>query len=200
MIYLMRHGESTVNVEHRLTCRKYDGDLTASGREQAEQAARWFVGKGLTRIVSSPFDRAQQTAQIVGAAVGLMPTVDAGLAEMDCGDLEWRTDKAGWAIWTSVYQRWLRFEAEARYPGGELYAEAVARVQASLARVAVDETVLLVTHGGITVTVIPPLCVNAAALQKVEHLVNTGIIVLEHDDNARLICSAWNLAEHLDRP
>ena len=200
MIYLMRHGESTVNVEHRLTCRKLDGDLTANGREQAEKAARWFVGKGLTRIVSSPFARAQQTAQIVGAAVGLTPTVDAGLGEMDCGDLDWRIDEAGWALWFGMFQRWLKHEPEARYPGGESYAEAVARVQQSLARVAVDETVLLVTHGGVTLTVIPPLCVNAAALQKVEHLVNTGIIVLEHDANARLSCSAWNLAEHLDRP
>ncbi len=122
MIYLMRHGESVVNVEHRLTCRKYDGDLTDTGREQVEKAARWFVNKGLTRIVHSPFHRAQQTAQIVGAAVGLTPTVDAGLAEMDCGDLEWRTDEEGWAIWSSVYQRWLLFEPEARFPGGELYS------------------------------------------------------------------------------
>ncbi len=197
MIYLMRHGESTVNVEHRLTCRKYDGDLTANGRQQAEQAARWFADKGLTRIVTSPFIRAQQTAQIVGAAVGLTPTLDAGLSEMDCGDLDWRTDEAGWALWTSMYQRWLQFEPEARFPGGESYAEAVARFQQSLARVSVDETVLLVTHGGVTVTVIPPLCVNAAALQMVEHLVNTGIIVLEHYDPDRYSCSAWNLAEHL---
>ena len=35
MIYLMRHGESVVNVERRLTCRKYDGDLTDKGRDQA---------------------------------------------------------------------------------------------------------------------------------------------------------------------
>ncbi len=196
----MRHGESTVNVEHRLTCRKYDGDLTAKGREQAEGAARWFADKGLTRIVTSPFDRARQTAQIVGDAVGLTPTIDAGLCEMDCGDLEWRTDEEGWAIWTDVFQRWLMHQPEARYPGGELYAEAVARVQQSLARIAADETVLLVTHGGVTLTVIPSLCVNAVALQNVEHLGNTGIIVLEHDDHARLSCSAWNLAEHLGRP
>lgn len=196
----MRHGESTVNVEHRLTCHKYDGDLTAKGREQAEQAARWFVDKGLTRIVASPFDRAQQTAQIVGAAVGLTPTIDAGLSEMDCGELEWRIDAEGWAIWTDVFQRWLKHEPDARYPGGESYADAVTRVEQSLAGVAADETVLLVTHGGITLTVIPSLCVNTVALQEVEHLVNTGIIVLEHDDGARLTCSAWNLVDHLDIP
>ncbi len=112
---------------------------------------------------------------------------------MDCGDLDWRTDDEGWAVWTGVYQRWLKFEPEARFPGGEFYAEAVARFQQSLARVAVDETVLLVTHGGVTVTVIPPLCANFAALQMVEHLVNTGIIVLEHYDADRYSCSAWNL-------
>ncbi len=193
----MRHGESTVNVEHRLTCRKYDGDLTESGRAQAQKAALWFVGKGLTTIRYSPFHRAQQTAEIVGAAVGIEPSVDADLCEMDCGDLEWRTDEEGWAVWTRVFERWLMFEPDARFPGGESYAEAVARFKRALAQVKPEETALLVTHGGVTLTVIPPLCVNAAALQRVDHLGNTGIIILEHYDTDRYSCSAWNLTEHL---
>ncbi len=59
------------------------------------------------------------------------------------------------------------------------------------------KSVLLITHGDITHTVIPPLCVNVAALQRVMPLDNTGIIVLEHYDADRYSCSAWNLAEHL---
>ena len=198
MITLMRHGESTVNVERRLTCRKYDGDLTDNGRDQAARAARWFADKGLSAIRYSPFHRAQQTAEIVGAALGITPEADADLCEMDCGSLEWRTDEESWAVWTSVYQRWLLFEPDARFPGGESYAEAVTRFKRALDRCDPDQNVLLVTHGGVTVTVIPPLCVNAAALQWVEHLVNTGIIVLEHYDAERYSCSAWNLAEHLN--
>lgn len=33
-IYLMRHGESTINVARILACNRYEGDLTERGREQ----------------------------------------------------------------------------------------------------------------------------------------------------------------------
>jgi broad specificity phosphatase PhoE len=196
MIYLMRHGESVVNVERRLTCRKREGDLTDAGRAQAEKAARWFADKSITQIRHSPFHRAEQTAQIIGAALGIAPISDNDLCEMDCGDLEWRTDEESWAVWANVYTRWRLFEADARFPGGESYGEAVARFSRAL-RQSSDENVLLVTHGGVSVSVLPPLCVNAAALQLVEHLHNTGIIILEHYDSDRYSCSAWNLTEHL---
>ncbi len=193
----MRHGESVVNIERRLTCRKREGDLTANGRAQAEKAARWFAGKGLTQIRHSPFHRAQQTAEIIGEALAITPIPDADLCEMDCGNLEGRTDEAGWAIWASVYQRWQAFEADARFPEGESYAEAVTRFKRALIEIPTDGNVLLVTHGGISVTVLPTLCVNAATMGWVEHLVNTGIIVLKRYDAERYSCSAWNLIEHL---
>lgn len=196
MLYLMRHGESVVNVERRLTCRKREGDLTANGRAQAEKAARWFADKHITQIRHSPFHRAEQTARIVGAALGITPIPDDDLCEMDCGDLEWRTDEESWKIWADVYLRWRTFDLEARFPGGESYGEAVARFSRALSQPA-DGSVLLVTHGGVSVSVLPPLCVNAAAMQMVEHLANTGIIILEHYDSDRYSCSAWNLTEHL---
>jgi broad specificity phosphatase PhoE len=196
MIYLMRHGESVVNVERRLTCRKRDGDLTASGRAQAEKAARWFADKSITEIRFSPFHRAEQTAQIIGEAIGNTPTPDEDLAEMDCGNLEWRTDEAAWLVWGQVYERWCLLDLDARFPEGESYGEAVLRFRRALDSTS-GENVLLVTHGGITRSVIPPLCVNASALQGVTHLGNTGIIILEHYDADRYSCSAWNLTEHL---
>lgn len=39
MIYVMRHAESTVNLERRLTCKQLEGDLTPLGVEQAHKAA-----------------------------------------------------------------------------------------------------------------------------------------------------------------
>jgi len=198
MIYLMRHGESVVNVTRRLTCREYDGDLTDKGRDQASKAANWFVGKRLTQIRYSPFHRAQQTAEIIGAAVTVTPLMNVDLAEMDCGNLEGRSDEAAWAIWTQVYERWCLFDLDSRFPEGESYGEAVTRFKRALRQFPSDDNVLLVTHGGITRSVIPPLCVNAAALQRVDHLDNTGMIVLEHYDSDRYSCSAWNLAEHLN--
>lgn len=197
MLYLMRHGESVVNIEKCLTCRKYDGDLTEKGRDQALRAARWFIGKGVKQIRTSPFHRTRQTAEIIGTVLGVMPEVDDDLREADCGDVEDLPFEDALIVWRRVYVRWLLFDAEARFPGGESYEEAVERVRHALSKSARDDVTLLVTHGDITHTVIPRLCINAAALQRVIPLHNTGIIALEHYDAERYSCSAWNLVEHL---
>ncbi|NWG17049.1 MAG: histidine phosphatase family protein [Chloroflexi bacterium] len=197
LIYVMRHGESVVNVERRLTCRKLEGDLSPAGREQAAKAAVWLADKNIRRISHSPFHRAQETAYIIGARLKLMPAAADDLREMDCGHLEDRADQAAWDIWTQVYHRWEAAEWEAAFPGGETFLQAFERLSRALAAVKPDETVLLVSHGGITRVVIPLLCVNAAALQRRDYLANTGMIVLEPYGDGRFICRAWNLAEHL---
>lgn len=197
LIYLMRHGQSTVNVEHRLTCRKLEGDLTELGREQAGRAGRWLLDKGITRIIHSPFHRAEQTARIVADKLSLPMTEADGLREMDCGDLEWRTDAEGWEEWRLVYERWQQADWKATFPGGESYRQAYDRFSQVLRDVNPDETTLLVTHAGISITVIPYLCVNAAALQGDRTLKNTGLVVLEPYGDGRYICRAWNQTEHL---
>jgi len=197
LIYVMRHAQSVVNVERRLTCRKLEGDLTDLGREQAAQAGEWLRDKGITSIYASPFHRTQQTAQIIGERLGLISTSVDGLREMDCGDLEWRTDDEGWEVFSAVFKRWTEGDKRATYPGGESYQQGFARYSSALSQIQSHETALLVTHGGITTTVLPYLCVNAAALQGDRHLDNTGFIVLEPYDVGRYICRSWNLVEHL---
>ena len=65
LIYVMRHGQSIVNTERRISGRKFEGDLTELGREQARKAANWFTDKGIEQIIHSPFQRAEQIAAIV---------------------------------------------------------------------------------------------------------------------------------------
>jgi broad specificity phosphatase PhoE len=197
LIYLMRHGQSTVNVEQRLTCRKLEGDLTALGREQTERAGEWLLDKGVSRIMHSPFHRAEQTARIVADKLHLPMTVADGLREMDCGNLEWRTDEEGWHEWHAVYERWQQGDWKATFPGGESYRQAYDRFADVLSNVNANATTLLVAHGGISITVVPYLCVNAAALQGERILDNTGFVILEPYGDGRYICRAWNQTDHL---
>lgn len=199
MIYVMRHGESTINVAHRLTCKNLEGDLTPLGREQATKAALWLEAKDVQfdRVFVSPFHRAQQTAQIVTDHLGLEITTLAELSEMDCGEFEGRDDKYSWGKWQQIFDRWLAAEWDATFPGGESYRDAHTRLSAVLEKALPHENTLMVTHGGITRAVIPYLCVNAAALQRVKVIKNTAFITLEHYDPGRYACRAWNLAEHL---
>lgn len=197
LLYIMRHGESVVNQEGRLTCKRFDGTLTPLGREQAAQAGEWLVGKDITRIACSPFERAIESAAVVAERLGLSSQVDHDLREMDCGRLEGRADEKAWAEWKRVYERWKMRDWKAAFPDGETYQQAYDRLSSALQRVHANETVLLVTHGGITRTVIPYLCVNAAVLQDVHPPDNTGFIILEPYGDGRFICRAWNQNDHL---
>lgn len=197
MIYLMRHGESAVNVKRMIKCHTLDGDLTALGAKQAHKAARWLLDKHITQIYTSPIHRAAQTAEIIGDLLGLEPISEDKLREFDCGDLEGRDDDAGWAIWSAMFDRWLAHELDAMFTGGESYKNAFERFNRVLGQLPADENVLLVTHGGMIRTIVPYLCVNAAALQ-VSHIANAGIILLENYDISRYICWAWNITEYLE--
>ena len=197
LIYIMRHAQSVINVEHRLTGHTFDGDLTPLGGAQAARVSNWLLDKDINKIAHSPFHRAAQTAKIIGDRLGLSVTPNADLGEINCGDLDWRTDETSWAAWRAIYERWQQRDWKATFPGGESYQQGFDRFNRCLMSVKADETTLLVTHGGITVTVVPYLCVNAAALQGNRTLDHTGMIVLEPYGDGRYICRAWNQTDHL---
>ena len=78
MIFV-RHGQSTSNAVFYRTGRDLgivDPDLTEVGRHQAEFAA-WRLNRlGVRRIITSPYKRALQTAEIIAARTGALVIVD----------------------------------------------------------------------------------------------------------------------------
>lgn len=197
LIYVMRHAQSEVNVKRILTGRLLTGDLTDLGREQAAKAAEWLADKQIEQVIHSPFHRTTETANIVCERLHLQSTLNDDLREMDGGSLDGLTDEPSWAAFYAVYERWLQGDWNARYPNGESYREGYDRFRRCLLAVDPEKTTLLITHGGICNSVIPYLCVNAAALQGKRTLDNTGIIVLEPYGDGRFICRAWNQIDHL---
>lgn len=79
-LYLIRHAQSQNNAlpEHQ---RVADPGLTELGHEQAARLAERVRGLRLTRIISSPFRRALQTAEHLRRATGLVPEVRIALHE-----------------------------------------------------------------------------------------------------------------------
>ena len=79
-IYLIRHGESTSDVEDRYGG-DYDDDLTAKGEESANQLAEKLISKKLGVIYSSPKKRALQTAEILSKKLGAKIIIVENLRE-----------------------------------------------------------------------------------------------------------------------
>jgi len=55
--------------------------LTEHGEAQAARLGHFLHEQGVTRIISSPFERAERTAQIIAGVIGIDCRVDERLAE-----------------------------------------------------------------------------------------------------------------------
>lgn len=81
---MLRHGQSEFNVHFSATRKDpgiADPKLTKLGHEQAERAAEALEGRGLRRILASPYTRALQTAAPVARRLGIPVTIHPGVRE-----------------------------------------------------------------------------------------------------------------------
>ena len=81
-ILFIRHAESVWNAAGRWQGQG-NPPLSDAGRAQAERLARHLAGEGVEALVASDLDRARETAEILGAALGLVPRIEPGLREGD---------------------------------------------------------------------------------------------------------------------
>ena len=79
-VHLLRHGE-VYNPTKVLYGRLPGFRLSDAGEAMAEKAAAWFAGHDVRRLVSSPLERAQQTAAPIAEALSLPVAIDERLIE-----------------------------------------------------------------------------------------------------------------------
>jgi broad specificity phosphatase PhoE len=80
VVHLLRHGE-VHNPTGILYGRLPGFRLSEAGEAMAEKAARWFEGRDVVHLVSSPLERARQTAQPIADLLDLPVEVDERLIE-----------------------------------------------------------------------------------------------------------------------
>ena len=83
-IYLIRHGQTDLNKEHRVQGRK-GLPLNEEGKRQAQSLAEKLAGVEFDEIFSSPQERAVQTAEIV---TGKAPKTDERINVYDLGSAD----------------------------------------------------------------------------------------------------------------
>jgi probable phosphoglycerate mutase len=142
---LLRHGQTPLSIDKRFSGIG-DAELTAVGLGQAAAAAERLRHSPATAVVSSPLQRAVQTAEAVAAALGLQVEIDEGLRETDFGDWEGYTFSEVRKKWPAELDAWLASTAVAP-PYGESFDATTTRVRQARDRV-------LARHGGQTVVVV----------------------------------------------
>jgi broad specificity phosphatase PhoE len=87
-VWLLRHGASTFNAQHRCQGCRDEPELTPKGREQACLSGERLSSEGIEAVISSPLRRASKTAEHVVKAIGaqdrkIMFETDARLREIE---------------------------------------------------------------------------------------------------------------------
>lgn len=146
-LYLVRHGETDWNLQHRIQG-STDIPLNATGREQAATTGRLLARRQWDAIVSSPLSRAFETASIIAAATGLpVPTTVPDLVERNYGEAEGLTDAQIEAQFGGRFH-----SGPSMIAGQESREEVTARVLPALMAIAdahPGERVIVVSHGGV---------------------------------------------------
>ena len=152
-LLLVRHGETDWNL-----ARRYQGQsavpLNQKGIQQAEQLARRLSGEKIDAIYSSDSTRALETATQVLNLQEQAPALqkDACWQEICFGAWDGLTYEEVEAKWKSEVAGWYADPVNSSPPGGETILQMSKRVQSALNDLKSkhkEETVLIVTHGGV---------------------------------------------------
>jgi len=146
VIHLLRHGE--VSNPHGVLYGRLPGfHLSPDGEHMAKAAAAFLAGRNVTLLLSSPLERALETAAPVAAQFGLEPRVDERLIE------PWNSfEGERFDIGFPALRRpanWPRMANPFRPSWGEPYTDIAARMHAVMAdavREARGHEAVLVSH------------------------------------------------------
>ncbi len=149
-VFLIRHGVTPWNAEQRVLGQR-DIPLSPAGVQQAEVAAAALANVKLGEVLSSPLQRAVQTAEIIGRSASIEVARDPRLIDFKLG--RWTGMSYGEIAANDEYQQFLRQPDAMTIPGGESLEEikrrAVAAVEQALSDSPSGDAVAIVTHAGV---------------------------------------------------
>jgi probable phosphoglycerate mutase len=147
--HLIRHAVHDL-LPHTLAGRMPGVPLSPEGQAQAERLGDRFAGQDIAAVVTSPVQRAMETAAPLAARLGRAPAKEAGFAEIDFGD--WTGLRFDALANDPAWHVWNRLRSFTCCPGGESMHCAQSRALAALHGLEAShcgETVAVVSHADI---------------------------------------------------
>lgn len=172
-VYLVRHGETAWTISGQHTGRT-DIPLTERGEHDALALSVRLRGLSLTKVLTSPLQRARQTGDLAGFGERMEP--DADLMEWDYGAYEGRRT----SDIRAAHPGWRLFEDGC--PSGETLLEVSMRADRVIARVrALGGDVLVFAHRDILRVLIARWIALPALEARRLHLTTASLSVLGYD-------------------
>lgn len=169
MFAFIRHGQTDWNRDDRLQGSS-DIPLNDVGRRQAHEAAEQLRDGGWRAIVSSPLERARETAEIIAADLG----IELGPSYPEFVERDYGVNEGGSS--SAIVAK----HPDRNYPGAESLASVVSRGTAGLTMVAADfgdRPTIIVCHGTII-----RYTLAALAGRRLPGILNGSISTLEFEN------------------
>ena len=146
-IYLVRHGETTGDIENRIGG-SYDDHLTEKGRAQLVQTAQGLAGKNIDIIFSSSLLRAKESAHIIQEKLKCPLEILDGLQERHYGVLTGMDMNEARTKYPEAIAR--HYDVTYVHPEGENYPDFYERVTRAFQSIASQnyKSAVVVAHGG----------------------------------------------------
>lgn len=186
--HLVRHASYDL-LGHVLAGRSPGHSLNPAGRAEAEALAGALAGRPIAAVVSSPLERARETAGPIAARHGLQPAIEPDLNEIDFG--EW-TGLPFTAL--HALPAWRAFNAlrsAAPIPGGETMPAAQARAVATILRLWTahrGSELVVVSHGDVVKAVLAHfLAVPLDLMRRIEIAPASRSVLALYDETVRIL-------------
>lgn len=192
-LYLVRHGQTDWNVQGRLQGSS-NTPLNEAGRAQARRAGSSLgevIRSGVV-VVSSPLDRARDTADIIAAQWGSEVHTDQRLVERNYGPWEGLSEEEREQFDPLQHKAW-KMGREPEYDGYENHATVGARMVEGILDWATGapDDLLVVTHGSSARMAILHLLELQVAGRRVGNLENAAWSRLVQPEGG-----GWSLDRH----
>lgn len=185
--HLLRHAEHGL-LNRVLTGRMPGVGLSSQGHTQAARLAATMADFAVRAIVTSPMERARQTAQPIAARLNLPLETEPDINEIDFG------------LWTGStfedlraaedWRAWNVFRSFAPTPGGESMLSVQTRALAAIARLRAawpDADVAVVSHADVLKSILSHfLTLPLDLMRRIELAPASRSVLLLWDDDAKV--------------
>lgn len=198
-LFLLRHGESVWNKEHRVQGRK-DPGLSENGKRQARAAASRLKRESIEVVYSSDLKRCAQTARIIALRTSARIRFKPEIEEMILGAWQGKTIDEVKRLYPKSYAAWLKAPSKAGIPGWEgvpKFTRRVNRAFKSILEESPSTNICVVTHWGVIAAYLAKtLDADFDRIFKGIRVDNCGISKISYE-NRKAIIQCINNTRHL---
>jgi len=198
--YIIRHGETEFNKNHRLQGRGIDASLNETGRQQAKAVANALKDVPITRVITSSLIRTIESAEPLIKLRKPEVESHSELDEMSFGNWEGKPFSEVWEPIKMLQARWTSGEITSQVPGGESPVAVYNRSSSKIFEIAEnrnDEHIAVFIHGRLIRVLLSGLLgMGLQNMQQINH--QNGSINHLSWDGTSFSALALNMVDHLE--